>query len=168
MGRALKSCASRRIAIVAVLVLLLESTALAGPIAYSRTSGLKNTPINGFTRVSHVVVPAGTFMISATGVIRNSNATQVAYIECNLQTPTAGVTLPETDSEFVAPPHLVNQAGVPGAGTFAITATVDGIPAGGAEIDVICGNFGPAADTDLAAVFRNMVAIQLGADHPSP
>ena len=127
--------------------------------AWSSSKGISGKTLSSFTTVGKLRLPKGSYSVTTTGTIRNNGAS-VGYLECFFQSN--DVSLNSNGSEFVVPASL--SPGVPGGGTWAITTTVV-VPAGGGVVKVICGNFGPVLDSDVAAWFPNIVAIRLGTDH---
>lgn len=125
--------------------------------SYGRDPGA--APISGFTVVAKRRLPVGVYAFTTTGLIRNRDMNQPAYVSC-FASSLVPVIQNTSVSEFLVPRAL--QAGVPGAGTWSISGTVEippDTPGGSAMVSVVCGNFGPASDDALASWFPNIIAI---------
>lgn len=127
--------------------------------AFSSSGGLPAVPLDGFTTVAKLKVPPGTYAISGNGVIRNSDTTSVAYVECSLSA-NSGTTGGFAD--LTVPIAL--SPGVSGGANWSFSTTLDNATNAPTRVTVSCGNFGPAADAKLEGSFWNLVAIPLTGD----
>lgn len=125
--------------------------------AYSVSKQADGIPLNSFTTVVKRKLPPGSYAVTSTGIIRNSNTLEVAYIECVIENG-PDVSANFVDSEFVTPVAL--GPGVPGAGTWALTTTVE-VTGDGGTVGVSCVSFGPAPQSDLKAWWPSLVAVKV-------
>jgi hypothetical protein len=145
--------------------------ALGGPLpaaaqqvgeAFSFSSTSLGIALDGFTDVARRQLPKGIYAVTTTGVIRNSSTTSDAHVSCDLGSDDGNVEVRPNYSSVVAPPAL--SPGVPGAGTWSIVTTVRVGPGGG-RIEVTCGNFGGAPDTDVEVYAPSIVAVRVASDN---